>query len=1115
MRITTRLQIASIATIALLVGLAPVLVWTFIEFDKAKSDNQMANAIHSAFFERVSFRDQYFLYREDRFRTQWDKAKEASDSLLRAARDQFQADEDQRALERVGRAIDDSAVIFHRIVTSSNAFNAATDNREIYEELDKRLYSQLLLKGSEVRNALAALQNTSARRVQQAYENLSVISSLLAGLLALTIVVNTRQISGLIRKRLMSLHAGARRVVAGDLDFRIDIRGADEFADLARSINAVTDKLVAEINAHVKSQNALEQALDRLLNITSRVPGFILLHLRMRPDGSFCAPYANRALREIYRLCPDGIQEDASPLFACVHPEDLAPHLASIEASATHLTPWLNEYRLAFEGEPDRWMTANAVPQREADGSVIWYGFITDFTERKHAQQASQEALHRIQKIASRVPGLIYQFRLRPDGSSCFPFASEAIQEIYRVSPEEVREDASKIFSVIHPDDLAMGIASIRLSAQDLSPWQHEYRVKFDDGAVRWLMANAIPERESDGATLWNGFITDITERKTIEESLQLAASVFRHAREGITITSVDGTILDVNESFTRITGYSRDAVVGHNPRILNSGLQDPEFYAAMWRALVQEGHWNGEIWNRHRDGKVFPEMLTISAVRDARGRTLHYVALFSDITALKAHQQQLEQIAHFDVLTSLPNRLLLADRLQQALVQVARREQTLAVVYLDLDGFKAINDRHGHDAGDQLLIALASRMKQALREGDTLARLGGDEFVAVLIDLADAPDCVPMLARLLVAAAQPVQVGPLVLQVSASLGVAFYPQGQDVDADHLLRQADQAMYQAKLAGKNRYHIFDATQDDSIRDHHESLERIRRALNDGEFLLYYQPKVNMRTGQIMGVEALIRWQHPQLGLLAPALFLPAIEDHPLAVAVGEWVINAALSQIAVWLEAGLDMTISVNVGARQLQQPDFIDRLRAILTAHPQVSPCRLEFEILETSALEDIAQVSELIAACAQLGVCFALDDFGTGYSSLTYLKRLQVTMLKIDQSFVRDMLDDQNSLAILEGVIGLAAAFKRQVIAEGVETVAHGTLLLQLGCELAQGYGIARPMPAHELQQWSATWQPAPAWRELMCIGQEKLWTKEMPVAVCAPPQAASAPGRSGWML
>ncbi|HLA35162.1 MAG TPA: EAL domain-containing protein, partial [Rhodocyclaceae bacterium] len=606
-------------------------------------------------------------------------------------------------------------------------------------------------------------------------------------------------------------------------------------------------------------------------------------------------------------------------------------------------------------------------------------------------------------------------------------------------------------------------------------PYAIDFKIgKVDSGEVRDIHSVAIFDQD---ARVVFGVIQDITERKRAEEQLQLAASVFTHTREGIVITSAQGDIVDVNDAFATITGYSRSEVLGRNPRLLKSGIHPPELYAAMWQTLVDTGYWQGEFWNRRKNGELYPEMLTISAVRDASGKTQSYVALFSDISAIKQHQQQLEYIAHYDALTRLPNRVLLAEQLQQAMAQSRRHERFIAVVYLDLDGFKPVNDRYGHTVGDNLLVALAQRMKATLREGDVLARLGGDEFVAVLVDLLAPEDYEPVLSRLLLAASDPVKVGDAMLQVSASIGVTFYPH-DGVDADQLLRHADQAMYQAKQAGKNRYHLFDIAHDAAIKAHRETLERIRRALDLREFVLYYQPKVNMKTGAVFGVEALIRWLHPERGLLAPAAFLPLIENHAISVELGEWVIDAALQQMTAWRAMGLDIQVSVNIGARQLQQPDFVQRLSQLLANRPGADPARLELEILETSALEDVAKVSELMYACRALGVGFALDDFGTGYSSLTYLKHLPAEMLKIDQTFVRDMLDDANDLAIVEAVVGLARAFRRNAIAEGVETVAHGELLLWLGCDLAQGYGIARPMPASEFPHWAATWRPDAAW-------------------------------------
>ncbi len=570
---------------------------------------------------------------------------------------------------------------------------------------------------------------------------------------------------------------------------------------------------------------------------------------------------------------------------------------------------------------------------------------------------------------------------------------------------------------------------------------------------------------------------TDITERKAAETRLKLAASVFSHAHEGIVITDANANIMEVNSTFTRITGYSREEALGQNARILKSGRQSPEFYSAMWQDLITRGHWHGELWNRHKNGDYYAEKLSIAAVSNVDDGSLHYVALFSDITELKEHQQQLEQMAHYDALTGIPNRVLLADRLQQAIAQSRRHQRGLALVYLDIDGFKEVNDVHGHETGDQLLVSLAQRLRDTLREGDTLARLGGDEFVAVLTDIDTSSECESILSRMLQAAAMPITVRQHTLQLSASLGVALFPQDGS-DPDTLLRHGDQAMYHAKQAGKNRYHLFDAEEDRQTQTHRKNLSRIQQALDQDEFELHYQPKVNMRTGTVVGAEALIRWRDPERGLVPPGDFLPLIEGSELLTRIGDWVLDTALTQMATWRRCGLDLAVSVNIAAHHLQQESFLPRLREKLSAHNDVKPDQLELEVVESAALEGIAQISQLMQACQILGVKFSLDDFGTGYSSLTYLRRLPANVLKIDQSFVRDMLWDSEDLAIVEGVIGLASAFRRTVIAEGVETTEHGELLLRLGCDLAQGYGIARPMPAADIPDWIDSWRPDPAW-------------------------------------
>jgi diguanylate cyclase (GGDEF)-like protein len=465
--------------------------------------------------------------------------------------------------------------------------------------------------------------------------------------------------------------------------------------------------------------------------------------------------------------------------------------------------------------------------------------------------------------------------------------------------------------------------------------------------------------------------------------------------------------------------------------------------------------------------------------VRDDAGKLLHYLAVFSDITRLKAHESELAHIANYDVLTGVPNRRLLSDRLKVALARARRDRSTLAVCMLDLDGFKEVNDRLGHASGDLLLIEIARRLEGVMRENDTLARLGGDEFVLLLSDLHRHEENHGALTRVLQAVAQPVQLGDALAKVSASIGVALYPQ-DDSDADALLRHADQAMYVAKQAGKNRYHLFDSEHDRLVKDHRDQLARLEQALATNELVLYYQPKVNLSSGKVIGAEALIRWQHPDHGLLAPAAFLPLLSGSTLEFAVGQWVISTVLGQIAQWQDEGVHGVFSVNISADHLLEAGFVRQLQDALHSFPQVQPHCLELEILETAAIGDMESASKVLQQCRALGVRFALDDFGTGYSSLSYFRNLSVDMIKIDQSFVRDMLVDPNDLGIVDSVVRLARAFNRPVIAEGVETLEHGDVLLKLGCQLAQGYGVARPMPASQFAQWTREWSAAAAWKK-----------------------------------
>ncbi len=567
--------------------------------------------------------------------------------------------------------------------------------------------------------------------------------------------------------------------------------------------------------------------------------------------------------------------------------------------------------------------------------------------------------------------------------------------------------------------------------------------------------------------------------RKRAQRFERLAASVFKHSQEGIVVTDMYNHIIDANPASLRLSGYSREEVLGKDPRMFSSGNHPRSFYTTMWKAINEFGHWQGEIQNRKKSGEFYTEQLSIDVVSDRDGNLQHYVAAFSDISYLKEHAMALKEIAYNDALTGLPNRLLLQDRMQQALSHAKRQGKQIAVCYLDLDGFKPVNDNHGHQAGDQILIEVARRLQQNLRTGDTVARLGGDEFVLLMLDIRSTSELEQLLARVLKTIAEPYALQDTTLTLFASIGIATHPPDSE-EADTLLRHADQAMYAAKQSGKNRYAFFDPSEEQKAVTINSIQREIQIALAREQLRLYYQPKVNMASGAMAGVEALIRWQHPEKGLLTPDAFLPAIEHSELIFDLGHWVLRQALTQMRAWKMEGIELEVSVNIAALQLQRVDFVPSLKALLAEFPDVPASRLQLEILETAALQDINAVSKIIAQCAELGVQFALDDFGTGYSSLTYLRRLPTQVLKIDQSFIRDLLSDPEDLAITKGILGLTQAFQRTVVAEGVETIEHGTLLLKLGCELAQGYGIARPMPAGDLPAWMDSYQIPSEWKK-----------------------------------
>ncbi|MGE8486283.1 MAG: putative bifunctional diguanylate cyclase/phosphodiesterase [Pseudomonas sp.] len=545
--------------------------------------------------------------------------------------------------------------------------------------------------------------------------------------------------------------------------------------------------------------------------------------------------------------------------------------------------------------------------------------------------------------------------------------------------------------------------------------------------------------------------------------------------------TDLNGRITYVNDQFCVVSGYSREELLGQNHRLLNSGLHSADFFAAMWRTIALGNVWKGEICNRAKDGRLYwVDSTMVPVLDDTTGLVDRYLSIRFDISEKRQLLQSLQWRVGHDVLTGLPNRAFLSDLLDQALEFSRQENIPLAVCMLDLDGFKAVNDGYGHASGDMLLVEVAKRLRDIVRGEDVVARLAGDEFVLVLRYVRDVPELRAALSRVLGAISAPYTLHGKDINVFASIGVTLFPHDNE-DAETLLRHADQAMYVAKQRGRNRFHLFDVSRDQEVKATHQTVERVRQALVSGEFRLHFQPKVNMRRGEVVGFEALLRWQHPQNGMVPPREFLPLVEDTDLIIDIGEWVMDQVLAQLHRWQQAGQGWPISINIAARHFQRADFVDRLRQVLARHAQVAPRMLDLEIVESVAIENIQHVSACLQACQALGVQFSLGDFGTGYSSLSYLKRLRTQTIKIDKSFVRDILNDRDDLALTTAVIGLARAFGRQVIAEGLESLEHGELLLRLGCEVAQGYFIARPMPPAEVPAWVAGFVAPSQWQAL----------------------------------
>ena len=647
---------------------------------------------------------------------------------------------------------------------------------------------------------------------------------------------------------------------------------------------------------------------------------------------------------------------------------------------------------------------------------------------------------------------------------------SDEIYRIFGLDPAQFSPSYENFLNVIHEDDRDKVNQAYTQSLIDRQPYDIEHRLQLADGRIKWVREHCASEFDESGKPLRSvGTVQDITGQKLAEDNLRVAAATFE-THEAILITDVNANIIRVNQAFQDITGYTSEEVLGKNPRILNSGRQDKAFYAAMWQQLLTEGSWTGEMWDRRKDGRVYPKWLTITAVKNGQGKTTQYVAIFSDITARKQAEEEIRNLAFYDALTKLPNRRLLLDRFRLALSVSARSHHYGAVLFLDMDRFKTLNDALGHDHGDLMLIEVARRIQSCVREVDTVARLGGDEFVVLLEEVdanaEEASQKVALIAeKIRVALAVPYQIKGYEHHSSPSIGVCLY-RGSVESVDILLKHADLAMYQAKDSGRNAVRFFDPAMQHAVEMHAVLEADLRRAIPNLELRLYYQIQVD-NEHRTLGAEALVRWMHPKRGMVSPAQFIPIAEESSLILDVGHWVMETACRQLALWSkrEQTRDLVLAVNVSAQQFRKHDFVENIAAVVRTH-QVNPALLKLELTESVVLADVSDVVDKMHALKALGIKLSLDDFGTGYSSLSYLKRLPLVQIKIDQSFVRDIATDPNDAVMVQTIIDLAQNFCLNVIAEGVETEAQLDFLKQNGCMAYQGYLFSKPVPVEEFE-------------------------------------------------
>ena len=754
---------------------------------------------------------------------------------------------------------------------------------------------------------------------------------------------------------------------------------------------------------------------------------------------------------------PPGTSASIDGFMALVHADDRQALQDALDMALAG-RPFDIELRIIV-GDSLRWIAQRAEVEFDAAGKPRRsVGTTQDITERKTLEASLREQREFFRLISESIGEHIAVLDL--EGKRLYN--SPSYRQFFGGKKDLLGTDS---FADVHPEDRERVIEVFKETARTGVGQELRYRLVRADGSIRHMASAGKVINDKEGQVSRVVVVShDVTDKRRAEQWERIAATAFE-SQQGMFITDARAVILRVNQAFTDITGYTADDCIGKTPKLLSSGRHDASFYAAMRETLVRTGTWQGEIWNRRKNGEIYPEWLTISAVKDNEGRVTNFVSMLTDITMRKAAQEEIRHLAFYDALTGLPNRRLLHDRLRLALMASARRDRQGALLFIDLDNFKTLNDTLGHDMGDRLLQQVGKRLSGCVRERDTVARLGGDEFVVMLEDLGQRADDAAGQSRnigekILAVLNRPYDLDGQEYHNTPSVGITLFGGGND-GIDELMKRADLAMYEAKAMGRNTLRFFDP-QMQAVVTARASLEKdLREALQKRQLLLFYQPQVDA-AGSAIGAEALVRWQHPRRGMVSPAEFIPLAEETGLILPLGLWVLETACAQLAVWdAQPGREcFSVSVNVSARQFRQPNFVEQVLAVL-ASSGANPRNLKLELTESMLLDNTQEMIARMSALKERGVGFSLDDFGTGYSSLSYLKRLPLDQLKIDQSFVQDLLTDPNDEVIARTIVVLASTLGLSVIAEGVETVEQRDALAAQGCHAYQGYLFSRPLP------------------------------------------------------